>query len=388
MVQAALEGQRLVMYYQPLVTLRNGLDDPRKAVIGFEALIRMVHPERGILPPAVFAEALDHPRLARRIGCFVLDTVLAQGEQWQRQGLSLRLSLNISARHLLDPEFLNDLQAALAAHPGVAPEMCEIEVTESAPMLDFQKAQETLQVCNDLGLRIALDDFGTGSASLSYLQKLPAQTIKIDQSFVRDILNDPRDFAIVAGMTTTAKMLGLEVVAEGVESAAHLQLLETLDCQVMQGYLFSRPMPAAAVPDWVSSFKILNYKENYHTPPPRRIQPNITTDGLLLAHYLRVGQCAKFLQGQGSLPDRILGPDDEQHCHLALWLERLQNRIGLPAEIDFLHHRLHQMLRDALQVIPGGVEADRLIKMLLDTNEQIVAALARGIDKGERGDGI
>ncbi|WP_139113767.1 EAL domain-containing protein, partial [Acidithiobacillus thiooxidans] len=162
------------------------------------------HPQRGLLTPAVFAEALDHPRLARRIGCFVLDAVLSQGEQWHQAGPPLRLSLNISARHLLDPEFLNDLHCALAAHPGIAPACCEIEVTESAPMLDFQKAQETLQHCNALGLRIALDDFGTGNASLSYLQKLPAQTIKIDQSFVLDMLNDPRDFAIVAGVVKTA----------------------------------------------------------------------------------------------------------------------------------------------------------------------------------------
>ncbi|MHB1736867.1 MAG: putative bifunctional diguanylate cyclase/phosphodiesterase [Acidithiobacillus sp.] len=267
MTQAALEDQRLIMYYQPVVSIHDGAA-PCEGIIGFEALIRMAHPQRGILPPVAFAEALDHPRLARRIGCFVFDAVLAQGEQWHRDGLPFRMSMNVSARHLLDPRFLDDIRTALAAHPGIPSEMCEIEVTESAPMLDFPKAQETLRVCNELGLRIALDDFGTGSASLSYLQKLPAQTIKVDQSFVRDILNDPRDFAIVAGVTTTANMLGLEVVAEGVETIGHLQLLETLDCHAMQGYLFSKPMPADEVPGWVKSFNILNYKSNLHPPPP------------------------------------------------------------------------------------------------------------------------
>lgn len=252
---------RLIMYYQPVVSMRDGVASCQ-GVIGFEALIRMAHPQRGILTPAVFAEALDHPRLARRIGCFVLDAVLAQGEQWHREGLPLRMSMNISARHLLDPEFLNDLRAVLAAHPDIAPEMCEIEVTESAPMLDFPKAQETLLVCNDLGLRIALDDFGTGSASLSYLQKLPAQTIKVDQSFVRNILNDPRDFAIVAGVMTTANMLGLDVIAEGVETIGHLQLLETLECHAMQGYLFAKPMPASDVSAWVNNFNHMNYRKD------------------------------------------------------------------------------------------------------------------------------
>ncbi|MDD5471382.1 MAG: bifunctional diguanylate cyclase/phosphodiesterase, partial [Sideroxydans sp.] len=271
MTQEALEEQRLIMYYQPVVSTYDGSAPgqgiaPYQGVIGLEALIRMVHPQRGILGPAAFANALDHPRLARRIGCFVLDAVLTQGEQWHRDGFPLRMSMNISARHLLDPEFLNDMRAALAAHPDLAPEMCEIEVTETAPMLDFPTAQETLRACNNLGLRIALDDFGTGSASLSYLQKLPAQTIKIDQSFVRDILNDPRDFAIVAGITMTANMLGLDVVAEGVETIGHLQLLKTLDCHAMQGYLFSKPMPAGEVPGWVKSFNILNYNNNL--PPP------------------------------------------------------------------------------------------------------------------------
>ncbi|OCX74379.1 putative bifunctional diguanylate cyclase/phosphodiesterase, partial [Acidithiobacillus thiooxidans] len=266
MTQEALEAQNLVMYYQPVVTRPAPSASPEQGVIGFEALIRLQHPQRGLLTPAVFAEALDHPRLARRIGCFVLDAVLAQGEQWHLAGLPLRLSLNISARHLLDPEFLNDLQHALATYPGIAPAYCEIEVTESAPMLDFQKAQETLQHCNAMGLRIALDDFGTGNASLSYLQKLPAQTIKIDQSFVLDMLNDPRDFAIVAGVTKTARMLGLEVIAEGVETVGHLQLLETLDCPAMQGYLFAKPMPAEAVPAWVKAFNIINYIGNSAAP--------------------------------------------------------------------------------------------------------------------------
>lgn len=262
MTQQALEQHSLVMYYQPVVSRPADGAAPETGVLGFEALIRLQHPQQGLLTPASFAEALDHPRLARRIGCFVLEAVLTQGEQWHQRGLPLRLSLNISARHLLDPEFLNDLRQALAAHPGIAPAYCEIEVTESAPMMDFEKAREVLQHCNALGLRIALDDFGTGNASLSYLQKLPAQTIKIDQSFVRDILNDPRDFAIVAGVAKTAQMLGLDVIAEGVETVAHLQVLETLDCPVMQGYLFSKPMPAESVPAWIKSFNFKNYIDN------------------------------------------------------------------------------------------------------------------------------
>ena len=239
-----------MMYYQPVVSMR---DDavPWHRIVGVEALIRMAHPQRGTLAPGAFAEALDHPRLARRIGCFVLNAALAQGERWHRDGLPLRMSMNISARHLLAPEFPNDLWSALAAHPGIAPASCEIEVTESAPILDFRRAREILLACNRLGVRIALDDFGTGGASLTYLQKLPTQTIKVDQSFVRNVMNDHRDLAIVAGVMKIADALGLNVVAEGVETVDQLQILDTLGCHAMQGYLFARPMPASEIPTWV-----------------------------------------------------------------------------------------------------------------------------------------
>ncbi|MCR2831947.1 EAL domain-containing protein [Acidithiobacillus ferrooxidans] len=387
MTQEAHEEQRLAMYYQPVVSIYDGSAPgqgvaPCHGVIGFEGLIRMVHPQRGILAPAAFANALDHPRLARRIGCFVLDAVLTQGEQWHRDGFPLRMSMNISARHLLDPEFLNDMRAALAAHPDLAPEMCEIEVTETAPMLDFPKAQETLRACNNLGLRVALDDFGTGSASLSYLQKLPAQTIKVDRSFVRDILNDPRDFAIVAGVTTTANMLGLEVVAEGVETVGQLQLLKTLDCRAMQGYLFSKPMPADEVPGWVESFNILNYS-NYLPTAHCKISADITTNSFLVAPQLRVLQCVKALQGKGTVPDRVLGPNDECHCHLGTWLERQKTKFFIPSKIDRLHHDLHQLLRDAHSLLPNCKDVDSIGRRLISLNEQLMALVCQWIrDRG------
>ncbi|WP_010642581.1 EAL domain-containing protein [Acidithiobacillus thiooxidans] len=379
MTQEALDDQRLVMYYQPIVTLPQTEGEISanttmgKGIIGFEALMRLQDPQRGLLTPAAFCEALDHPRLARRIGCYVLDAVLAQGEHWHSTGLIVRLSLNISARHLLDSEFLNDLRCALKAHPGMPPEYCEIEVTESAPMQDFQIAHETLQQCNDLGLRIALDDFGTGNASLSYLQKLPAQTIKIDQSFVRDILNDPRDFAIVAGVTRTASMLGLEVIAEGVETLGHLQLLETLDHPAMQGYFFSRPMPAKAVPAWILSYNPMDY--NVKPTQGHNNSAEMTDMGLLRAHNLRVEASIQYLRGQGDcLPDRIIGVDDVAHCHLAVWLDRFTNPATRPPEIDRLHRRLHQILTDNPSQ-PGSAEAQKLAQELQETNTRLMEEL-------------
>ncbi len=383
------EERRLIMYYQPIVSTHDGSVSvpgaevaPCHGVIGFEGLIRMVHPQRGILGPATFANALDHPRLARRIGCFVLDAVLTQGERWHRDGFPLRMSINISAQHLLGPEFLSDLRTALAAHPNVAPEMFEIEVTETAPLLNLHRAQEILLACNNLGLRVALDDFGTGSASLSYLQKLPAQTIKVDRSFVRDILNDPRDLAIVAGVTTTANMLGLEVVAEGVETIGHLQLLKMLGCHVMQGYLFSKPMPADEVPGWVESFNIRNYR-SYLPTTHNRTLAEITNNGFLVAHRLRVLQCIEALQGKGTVPHRILGSGDECRCHLGLWLEQQKAKYSIPSIIDRLHHDLHQIVRDAHLLSLNLEDADSIGKRLNAVNEQLMVVLCQWIrDRG------
>ncbi|WP_232821372.1 EAL domain-containing protein [Acidithiobacillus ferrivorans] len=258
----ALNQERLLLHYQPVV-------DIAKGPVAVEALLRLNHSERGLLPPAAFASALDAPRLARRIGCFVLESALTQAETWHRQGLPLRVSVNVSTYHLLDQEFLSDLQMALDAHTDLPASAVEIEITETAPLLDFAKAQKTLLACNRLGVRIALDDFGTGNASLTYLQKLPAQTIKIDQSFVRNILHDPKDHAIVAGVVTSANLLGLLVVAEGVETTEHAALLTQLQCHCLQGYAIARPMAPKLIPGWVTQYNVQSYHGRRSLPPLR-----------------------------------------------------------------------------------------------------------------------
>jgi len=247
MTESALRLGQLKLYYQPVIQISQRL-------VSLEALIRLDHPERGLLPPAAFASALDSPRLTRRIGCFVLDAALTQLQEWHQRGMAIRVSVNISAYHLLDPGFLTDLETALARHQGLPPGSLGIEVTETAPLLDFDRAKNTLKACNEIGVRVALDDFGTGNASLTYLQKLPTQTIKIDQTFVRDIITDPRDYAIVSGVITSARLLGLEVIAEGVETAEHVALLKKLYCDYLQGYAIAKPMAAEAIPEWVSKY--------------------------------------------------------------------------------------------------------------------------------------
>ena len=367
MTETALNLGRLLLHYQPVVEIDNG-------PVGVEALIRLDHPERGLLPPAAFASALDAPRLARRIGCFVLASALTQTQAWHRQGLPLRVSVNISAHHLLDQHFLSDLQAALDAHPDLPAAAVEIEITETAPLLDFAGARETLLACNRLGVRIALDDFGTGSASLTYLQKLPAQTIKIDQSFVRDIINDPKDYAIVSGVVTSARLLGLEVIAEGVETAEHAAMLGHLQCHCLQGYAIARPMAPEAIPDWIRQYKPL-VQQGFFTPP---------RTGLISVHNQRVKSFIGALRSRVPFPALVIEPEAERHCHLGLWLQgegKLQygGDAAFYQQLQERHARLHALAREAKALYDAGDEEGAVRKGAeLERENQALMALLQG----------
>ncbi|MHB1670989.1 MAG: putative bifunctional diguanylate cyclase/phosphodiesterase [Acidiferrobacter sp.] len=254
MAQALLD-HRLLFYYQPLIRLTH----PERPVFGVEALLRWRDEQGRVHAASSLGDSLDHPRFARDIGRFALEQALFQAASWQAQGLALRVSINISPCHLLDKRFCEDVEDALARHPDVAPRQLEIEVTESAPLQDFERARAALEHCADLGIRIGLDDFGTGHASLSYLQRFPAQTIKIDRSFLRDIAANPRDLAIIGGIVATARTLGLDVVAEGVEHSEQAGLLKNVGCERMQGYWVAEPMPPEDIAGWVA---------RYHLPMP------------------------------------------------------------------------------------------------------------------------
>ena len=198
---------------------------------------------------------LDDSQLARPIGRFVLGEALKQCHAWMLAGVSVPVAVNISTRHLLHPAFFGDIDSVLEAYPDVLDVGFGIEVTETGPAMDEARAKVVIEECRLRGIRVSLDDFGTGSASLSHLQKLDVEHIKLDQSFVRDILSDERNMAIAAGVITTARMLAKTVIAEGVETAAQGDLLASLGCHQLQGFSISRPMPSVAVPGWVTRWK-------------------------------------------------------------------------------------------------------------------------------------
>jgi diguanylate cyclase (GGDEF)-like protein len=248
-ILTALHRREFVLHYQPKVNMYTG------EVIGVEALIRWQHPVRGLVPPMEFLPAIEGHAVSLELGEWVVDTALSQISQWRSIGVNLPISVNISAHQLQQVNFTTRLAALLAVHSDVPSNCLELEILETSALQDMSQVSETMNACHDLGVRFALDDFGTGYSSLTYLKRLPAHMIKIDQSFVRDMLEDADDLAIIEGVVGLAKTFRRDVIAEGVETIAHGEALLQLGCEMAQGYGIARPMPAGDIPKWLSDWK-------------------------------------------------------------------------------------------------------------------------------------
>jgi diguanylate cyclase (GGDEF)-like protein/PAS domain S-box-containing protein len=246
-IEAGLAQEEFELHYQPKVDLRDG------RVVGVEALIRWQHPDRGLLAPAHFLPLIDDTHFAITLGRWVMEAAVAQLDQWMRSGLDLTLNINVAGRHLQSESFADDVQAVLANHPDVSTGAIELEVSESTAIADVAAVARAIDACHRLGVRFALDDFGTGYASLSYFRSLQVDTLKIGQLFVRDMLDDAEDQAMVEGIIGLTRAFHRQVIAKGVETAAHCVALVNLGCTFGQGYGIARPMPAEEVANWVRS---------------------------------------------------------------------------------------------------------------------------------------
>lgn len=261
-IQKAINNQEFLFHYQPKVNLRTG------DVIGVEALIRWLHPDKGLLAPGAFLPLLDnHPSMIQ-LGRWVMHEAMRQISEWNKQNLNLNVSINIDPLHLQSEGFINDLKTALDAFPDVDPASLELEIVETAAIDDITVVSNTIHRCHELGVHFSLDDFGTGYSSLTYLKRLPIHVLKIDQSFVRDILVDTDDLAIVQGVLGLAKSFKRIAIAEGVETKEHCELLLQLGCELAQGYGISRPIEASAVPDWIRNWIKHNQVHNASLKTP------------------------------------------------------------------------------------------------------------------------
>jgi len=236
-MRSALRNQEMVLFYQPVVDLQT------HRLAGAEALIRWRHPARGLVGPDNFVALAEQTGLIVDIGLFVLDAACRQLRDWRQAGFDYTLSFNVSGRQIPDglpPAKLREM----IHHYGIDPAKLALEITEGVMLQDIDKSLAWLQAVHALGLRIHLDDFGTGYSSLSYLKRFPIDTLKIDQSFVKDMQGTGNERTLVGAILAMASSLGLEVVAEGVELPSHRQALRAMGCHYAQGFLFSRPVPA------------------------------------------------------------------------------------------------------------------------------------------------
>ena len=255
LMRAALRRREFVLYYQPKVDVENN------TIVGAEALIRWQHPERGLLPPGVFLPQIEGDSFMIELGDWVIDEALNQIALWRKDGLDLAVSVNVAALQLVQENFISRLHDLLVLHQDTPHGMLELEVLETSSLDDIVKVEKIILACRDMGIGFSLDDFGTGYSSLTYLRKLSADTLKIDQSFIRDMMDDPGDLAIVSGVIGLASAFKRKVIAEGVETVAHGKLLLELGCPLLQGYGIARPMPAKDMPAWVNGWPNADWLE-------------------------------------------------------------------------------------------------------------------------------
>ena len=239
-LRGGLDRNEFVVHYQPQVDTRSF------QLVGMEALVRWQHPSLGLLYPKDFVSLAEDSGLIIQLGDLILRQACAQNMLWQDAGLApMRVSVNFSARQFQQPTFISSV-AEILKETNLDPRWLELELTESSVMKDPEQAIEKLHELKIMGIKVAIDDFGTGYSSLNYLKRFPIDTLKIDRSFVSDICKDPHDTAIVRAIITLGHALDLTVVAEGVETQEQLQYLSSLDCDVVQGFLFSKSLSAAA----------------------------------------------------------------------------------------------------------------------------------------------
>lgn len=369
----ALANDELVLHYQPKVNLRTG------QVVGVEALLRWQHPERGLLPPHEFLPRAEHDDLIVDIGEWVIRQALAQIETWGKAGCPLSVSVNLSARQLLRDDFVSSLRACLDDYPGVPKGRLEMEILESAALENTRHVRAVIKACRDMGVGFALDDFGTGYASLSYLRDIPADVLKIDQSFIRDLLEDRDDLTLVEGVVGLATAFRRAVVAEGVETAEQGVLLMRLGCDIAQGYVIARPMPAADIPAWVAGYR----------PDPQwalwaDTEWEMNDFPLLVAQYDHVKWVQRVLHHLDGAELLMEGSElcDHQQCRFGHWYYgHGRQRYGhLQAFIDLepIHEAVHRLGPEIVRLRHvGDMDAARAkVRELMDLKDVILEKLA------------
>ena len=360
-VGRALRDKRLELHYQPILSFaRDAQGQLLASVRKAEALLRL-RDELGTLHAAgAFEEVLDDPQLTVHIGRYVLHEAISQALRWRAEGHRLQVCINISPRHFLDRGFLEDVKQALHAIPAGVRDLIELELTEHGSQLNGQQARDVVKACRALGVCVSLDDFGTGSASLTHLQLLDVTTVKIDRRFTRDLFSSDADLSITYGMLRTAQMMGLNVVAEGVESSRQALALCVMGCLHLQGYVIARPMSAQQLQAWLGQWREV-------LPWVDRIEAGLQVDDAaiqaIVTHSLGIRNLMQQAIGDQDR-DFYLQPNAHELCLLGSWCVRHAQRCQGDRHFAALlssHVAFHDLARRGISgpgmVDPAALEA-------------------------------
>jgi diguanylate cyclase (GGDEF)-like protein/PAS domain S-box-containing protein len=337
-IQQALESDEFVMFYQPKVNMNSG------EITGFEALIRWLHPEKGLLPPIEFLPLIEDDFISVELGDWVISNTLSQLNNWHQSGLKVTISINISALHLQQPHFVKNLEQELNKYPEIENHYFELEILETSALDDINQVSEIMNSCHDLGVHFALDDFGTGYSSLTYLKRLPASTLKIDQTFVRDMMDVPEDLAIIEGILGLAHAFKRQPIAEGVETIEHGILLLKLGCDFAQGYSIAKPMPAGEIISWI---------KNWQCPSVWINVKRVGRDETSLLHAA-VEQKAWVKLLELYVQDKtIVPPVDIDKCRFGKWLDKTgkpkYGHLSTFKQVDLAHQKLHSVAHQVIK---------------------------------------
>lgn len=341
-IQQALLNSEMVLYYQPKVNMKTG------EVFGVEALIRWQHPEKGLIPPLDFLPITTGTEVEIKIGEWVIEKALQQIRAWNAIKLKLEVSVNISSYHLQSYSFISVLTRVLKRYPEVDSSHLQLEILESSSLGDLSAVRKVISSCrNQLGVHIALDDFGTGYSSLTHLRNLSANTLKIDQSFVIDMLDDADDYAIIDGIIGLANAFNRELIAEGVETIEHGLMLLLMGCEQAQGYGIARPMLADKVVGWVKNYQPNQKWVDYGTYELTPTESKVLLFRLCLERWHKL-----FSDNIKSEPGEIKGWPvmNQNKCHHAIRLnqikqERIINKVLLHV-IDVEYDRFQLIAND------------------------------------------
>lgn len=372
-LEQALDNDEFFLLYQPKVNMRTG------NIYGFEALIRWNHPDEGIILPGSFIPICEDSELIVRIGDWVFAKALKQLRQWLKSGFNFRIAINIAPRQFQNPKFIEKLDQLLSDYADIPAHYIELEVLESAALQDTGMVSEIIRACHQRNISIALDDFGTGYASLSYLKQLPANQLKIDKSFISDMLDDENDRAIVEGIISLAAIFKRQVIAEGVETREHGVMLLRLGCDMAQGCGISKPLKPEDVLAWAKTW----------LPDPNWLLWSetpweISDFPLLVAHSDHIAGINKLItsvydyQGNESQLFDLL---PYQECRLGRWYyhvgKKKYKHLNSYIELEQPHHDAHEIGKKALQLCIASRqdEAIELIPELIRTRDKLLAIL-------------